>query len=88
MINLTLKEKHLINDAFKYANKDLTDFDLGHLEFLNEIEEDLLKMNILLSRTQIDVIAYYLNDLLQITQYDCNEVIVLQQKLNVISDLP
>lgn len=43
MINLTLKEKQLISDAFTYAKKSLIDFDSGHLEFLNEIEEDIIK---------------------------------------------
>lgn len=56
MINFNLKEKNLISDALKYAKKSLMESDSGHVEFLNDIEEEMLKINILLSRTQIDII--------------------------------
>lgn len=81
-------EKQLINDAFKYAKNTLTDINPGHLEFINDIEEDILKRNILLSRTQIDVIVYYLDDVLQIKENDRNKISNLQDKLNALSDLP
>ncbi|UZT97951.1 hypothetical protein ODZ84_22755 [Chryseobacterium fluminis] len=88
MINFNIKEKNLISDALKYAKKSLMESDSGHVEFLNDIEEEMLKINILLSRTQIDTIVYYLNYLPQTEIYNKNDVSNLQYRLNRLSDLP
>lgn len=88
MINLTLKEKHLITSAIFLKKRSDEYIDPSHMEFINDIEEDMEKETILLSRTQIDVIAYYLEMLMDIKEYDKKEVSALQYKLNLLSDLP
>lgn len=88
MVDLSVTEKQLISKALQLARKSFKDIDSGHLEFINDIEEDLTKENILLSRTQIDVVVYYLDTLLMEIQYDNAAVLQLQHKLNSFSDLP
>lgn len=88
MINLTLREKQLITSAILLEKKLDEYIDPGHVEFINDIEEEIKRDTILLSRTQIDVIVYYLEALLETTEYDDKEVSALQHKLNFFSDLP
>ncbi|WP_343607729.1 hypothetical protein [Chryseobacterium oranimense] len=88
MIDFTLKEKNIIRDALTYAKKTIADSDPGHLEFIDDIQEDIFKTNILLSRTQIDVIVYYLNNFICVIPHDKDEIAILQHKLNAFSDLP
>ena len=88
MINLTLTEKYLISSAILWEKRSAEYIDPMHMEFINDIEEDIKKEIILLSRTQIDVIVYYLETLLDTTEYDPKEISALQLKLNLISDLP
>lgn len=87
MLILSFEEKHIIGKALKFA-KNSIDNDLGHLEYINDIEEDLKKQNLLFSRTQIDVIVFYLDILILEIKYDIAKVIALQQKLNSLSNLP
>lgn len=87
MLTLIAEEKYLISQALNFAKK-FKDNDLGHLEFINDINEDLAKENLLFSRTQISIVVYYLDNLLAKTPSDSAKIIELQQKLNNISDLP
>lgn len=88
MIDLTLKEKNLIIAAIRREKESVENMDTGYLEFIHEMDEDIQKEIILLSRTQIDSIVYYLDTLFYLREYDSKEVLRLQHKLNALSDLP
>lgn len=87
MFNLSTEEKHIISKALKFAKNSMDD-DLGHLEYIDDIEEDLKKENLLFSRTQIDVIVFYLDTVSMKIKYDIAKVFALKQKLNNLSNLP
>lgn len=83
MIHFTPEEKNLILAAIQYEKEiqDKADDE--------EIEEEIQRENIFISRRNIDSIVIYLGHLLdKAHQYNNAEVLSLESKLDDLSNLP
>ena len=89
MIDFTKNEKDLILAAIE-IEKELQDrSDDEELEEIQELEEEIKKENVFLSRIQIDVIIYYLGALLDRRElFSQEDVLSLESKLEELSNLP
>ncbi|MCJ8153260.1 hypothetical protein MKJ01_05725 [Chryseobacterium sp. SSA4.19] len=89
MINLTKAEKDLILAAIKIEKEVKERFNDDESEEIEEIELEITKENIFLSRIQIDVIIYYLGALLDRREmFDQGDVLSLESKLEQLIELP
>ena len=89
MIQFTPEEKNLILAAIQYEKElqDRTDED--EIEYVEEIEDEIQKENIFISRRHIDSIIIYLGHLLnKADQYNNTQVLALESKLDDLSNLP
>ncbi len=89
MIHFTSEEKSLILAALQYE-KELQDrSDDEEIEYVEEIEEEIQKENIFISRRHIDSLIIYLGYLLdRKDQYDNGQILSLESKLDDLSNLP
>lgn len=89
MIQFTPEEKNLIQAAIQYE-KELQDrSDDEEIEYVEEIEEEIQKENVFISRRHIDSIIIYLGYLLdRKDQYDSGQIHALESKLDDLSNLP
>ncbi|RLJ33961.1 hypothetical protein CLU97_3451 [Chryseobacterium sp. 7] len=89
MIQFTLEEKSMILAAIKHE-KELQDrMDEEEIDYVEEIEEEMQRENIFISRRNIDSLIIYLGHLLDKTdQYNTAEVLTLESKLDDLSNLP
>jgi hypothetical protein len=88
MIELNQEEKNLIVSAIKFEKKILERTD-DEIEYVEEIEKEMDRENIFLSRRQIDSIVYYLGSLLdKRNEFNSADVLMLESKLEALSDLP
>lgn len=89
MIQFTSEEKNLILTAIQYEKElqDRTDDD--EIEYVEEIEEEIQRDHIFISRRNIDSIVIYLGHLLnKADQYNKTRVLALESKLDDLSNLP
>ncbi|MDR6525099.1 hypothetical protein J2787_000469 [Chryseobacterium rhizosphaerae] len=89
MLAFTTEEKELILSAIKYEKEVQDRADEDEIEYVEEIEDEIQKENVFISRRQIDSIIIYLGYLLdRRDQYDNGEVLLLESKLENFSNLP
>lgn len=88
MIKLEQEEKRLILSAIKFE-KEMLEIGDEEIEYVEEIENEMDKENIFLSRKQIDSIVYYLATLLdKREEFESADVLMLESKLESLSNLP
>ncbi|MBL3547745.1 MULTISPECIES: hypothetical protein [Chryseobacterium] len=89
MLAFTTEEKELILSAIRYEKEVQDRADEDEIEYVEEIEDEIQKENVFISRRQIDSIIIYLGYLLdRRDQYDNGEVLLLESKLENFSNLP
>ncbi|CAH0262218.1 MULTISPECIES: hypothetical protein [unclassified Chryseobacterium] len=89
MLEFTTEEKKLILSAIKYEKEIQDRADEDEIDYVEEIEDEIQKENVFISRRQIDSIIIYLGYLLdRRDQYDNGEVLLLEGKLESFSNLP
>ncbi|GEN65799.1 hypothetical protein [Chryseobacterium rhizosphaerae] len=89
MLTFTTEEKELILSAIRYEKEVQDRADEDEIEYVEEIEDEIQKENVFISRRQIDSIIIYLGYLLdRRDQYDNGEVLLLESKLENFSNLP
>ncbi|MCQ9639344.1 hypothetical protein MP478_08050 [Chryseobacterium sp. WG14] len=89
MLEFTTEEKKLILSAIKYEKEIQDRADEDEIDYVEEIEDEIQKENVFISRRQIDSIIIYLGYLLdRRDQYDNGEVLLLEGKLENFSNLP
>lgn len=81
--------KHEKGKLLEYNNDPITmgSYDQEIKEVI-EIEEEIKKDNVLLSRNQLIDITAYLGELVETNQFDSSDIYELDSKLNEIIDLP
>ncbi|WPO91823.1 hypothetical protein [Chryseobacterium sp. YR459] len=89
MIQFTPEEKNLIQAAIQYEKEIQDRSDDEEIEYVEEIEEEIQKDNVFISRRHIDSIIIYLGYLLdRKDQYDSGQILALESKLDNLSNLP
>jgi hypothetical protein len=89
MIHFTPEEKNLILAAIQYEKEIQDKADDEEIDYVEEIEEEIQRENIFISRRNIDSIVIYLGHLLdKADQYNNAEVLSLESKLDDLSNLP
>ena len=89
MINFTKSEKELILAAIEIEKELQERSDDEQLEEIMELEQEIKKENVFLSRIQIDIIINYLGALLDRRElFNQADVLSLESKLEELSDLP
>ncbi|UTX46606.1 hypothetical protein [Chryseobacterium sp. MA9] len=89
MIQFTPEEKNLIQAAIQYEKEIQDRSDDEEIEYVEEIEEEIQKENVFISRRHIDSIIIYLGYLLdRKDQYDSGQILDLESKLDNLSNLP
>ncbi|KAB1230304.1 hypothetical protein DBR39_17210 [Chryseobacterium sp. KBW03] len=89
MIHFTPEEKSLLLAAMQYEKEIQDRSDDEELEYVEEIEEEIQRENVFISRRQIDSLIIYLGSLLdKKDQYNSGEVLALESKLDDLSNLP
>ncbi|SMC35536.1 hypothetical protein [Chryseobacterium sp. YR221] len=89
MLAFTTEEKELILSAIRHEKEVQDRADEDEIEYVEEIEDEIQKENVFISRRQIDSIIIYLGYLLdRRDQYDNGEVLLLESKLENFSNLP
>lgn len=89
MLAFTTEEKELILSAIRYEKEVQDRADEDEIEYVEEIEDEIQKENVFITRRQIDSIIIYLGYLLdRRDQYDNGEVLLLESKLENFSNLP
>lgn len=87
MINLTPEEKILILAAIKHE-KDLQNrSDDEEIEYIEEIEEEISRNNVFLSRRQLDTIGTYLGPLMDTGKFEQLKISALGDKISELTDL-
>ncbi|VXB02069.1 hypothetical protein [Chryseobacterium sp. 8AT] len=96
MIEFNENERNLILAAIKVEKEKLLNYNSDEqttgifdedLEDLKEIEREILCDQILLSRDQLDTLVLYLSVLQDNSDYDQLEIIELEDKINLLTDL-
>lgn len=87
MIDFSTQEKTLILEAIKHE-KDLQNrSDDEEIEYIEEIEEEIGRNNVFLSRRQLDTIGTYLGPLMDTGKFKQLEISALEDKISELTDL-
>ncbi|SMP16398.1 hypothetical protein [Chryseobacterium profundimaris] len=88
MIELSKKEKDLILAAIQIEKENQDQDDSEEFKEMEDLEAEITRENVFLSRPQIDCVIYYLGALFQNSDYEQSDVIALDAKLEELSHLP
>ena len=87
MIHFTTNEKELILAAILHEKDIQARIDDEEIEYIEEIEEEINKNNVFLSRHQLDTIGTFLGPLMDTHKFDQLDISALEDKISEMTSL-